>query len=76
MKHLSRKAVAAGVTVAAAGLAVTAMTASAAQRAGIQVCGLMPDTKTSVRWEQFDKPYADQGLQGSRRLRPRRQRAG
>jgi len=24
--------------------------------AGIQACGLMPDTKTSVRWEQFDKP--------------------
>src|SRR4029079_353349 len=28
-----------------------------AKRAGIQACGLMPDTKTSVRWEQFDKPY-------------------
>ena len=25
--------------------------------AGILACGLMPDTKTSVRWEQFDKPY-------------------
>jgi len=32
-------------------------TASAGKKsAGIQVCGLMPDTKTSVRWEQFDKP--------------------
>src|SRR3954469_23537762 len=32
-------------------------TASAGKKsAGIQACGLMPDTKTSVRWEQFDKP--------------------
>jgi D-xylose transport system substrate-binding protein len=28
----------------------------AKKSAGIQACGLMPDTKTSVRWEQFDKP--------------------
>jgi D-xylose transport system substrate-binding protein len=25
--------------------------------AGILACGLMPDTKSSIRWEQFDKPY-------------------
>jgi len=32
-------------------------TASAGKKsAGIQACGLLPDTKTSVRWEQFDKP--------------------
>ena len=44
--------------------------------AGIQVCGLMPDTKTSVRWEQFDQPSLIKGVQGRRRLRACRQRAG
>ena len=37
------------VTVAAGGIGRTSQK--------IQACGLMPDTKTSVRWEQFDKPY-------------------
>jgi D-xylose transport system substrate-binding protein len=41
--------------VLVAGLAVSA--AGAKRSASIQACGLMPDTKTSVRWEQFDKPY-------------------
>jgi D-xylose transport system substrate-binding protein len=37
--------------------AVSGATASVGKKAaGIQACGLMPDTKTSVRWEQFDKP--------------------
>src|SRR4051795_11695255 len=32
-------------------------TASAGKKsAGIRACGLMPDTKTSTRWEQYDKP--------------------
>ena len=65
MKHLSRKAIAAGVPVAAAALALTGMTASAAQRATIQACGLMPDTKTSVRWEQFDKPYLEKAFKAA-----------
>jgi len=46
--------------VVAAGIAAivaAGATASAGKKsAGIQACGLMPDTKTSVRWEQFDKP--------------------
>jgi len=61
VKHVSRKAIAAVLTVAVAGLAVAAATAgvnhSAKKSASIEACGLMPDTKTSVRWEQFDKPY-------------------
>jgi D-xylose transport system substrate-binding protein len=65
VKHLSRKAIVAGVTVAAAGLALTGMTASAAHRATIQACGLMPDTKTSVRWEQFDKPYLQKAFKAA-----------
>jgi len=39
-------------------LVVTVATAGTARKhATIQACGLMPDTKTSVRWEQFDKPF-------------------
>src|SRR5262245_47033285 len=41
------------------------MTASAAHRATIQACGLMPDTKTSVRWEQFDKPYLEKAFKAA-----------
>src|SRR4051794_6356874 len=54
VKH-SRKVVAVGLVAAVA--AVVATGASGGKRAGILACGLMPDTKTSVRWEQFDKPY-------------------
>jgi D-xylose transport system substrate-binding protein len=58
VKHVSRKAIATVGVVAVAGLAVAVATAATAKRsAGILACGLMPDTKTSVRWEQFDKPY-------------------
>ena len=58
MKHVSRKVTAIGLLAALVGLAaVTISSAGTAKRsASIQVCGLMPDTKTSVRWEQFDKP--------------------
>jgi D-xylose transport system substrate-binding protein len=46
-----------GVVAVFAAMVVSGATASPAKKsAGIQVCGLMPDTKTSVRWEQFDKP--------------------
>jgi D-xylose transport system substrate-binding protein len=46
-----------GVVALAAALVAGATASSSKKSAGIQVCGLMPDTKTSVRWEQFDKPY-------------------
>jgi len=46
-----------GLVAVVAAMVVSGATASTAKKsAGIQVCGLMPDTKTSVRWEQFDKP--------------------
>jgi D-xylose transport system substrate-binding protein len=46
-----------GAVAVVATVVVASATASAGKRhAGIQVCGLMPDTKTSVRWEQFDRP--------------------
>ena len=58
MKKVFRTSIAVGVIAALGVLAVTAATAGTAKKhAGIQACGLMPDTKTSVRWEQFDKPY-------------------
>jgi len=54
MKRVFR-AIVVGAFVAA--IIAAGATASAGKKAaGIQVCGLMPDTKTSVRWEQFDKP--------------------
>ena len=60
MKHVSRKVIAAVLTVAVAGLAVAAATAgvnhSATKKASVQVCVLLPDTKSSVRWVQFDAP--------------------
>jgi D-xylose transport system substrate-binding protein len=56
VKHVSRKVITVGVMAVVAGLVVT-VTGAAKQSAGILACGLMPDTKTSVRWEQFDKPY-------------------
>jgi len=57
VKHVSRKVIVVGVVAAIAGLVVTVTGATAKPSAGILACGLMPDTKTSVRWEQFDKPY-------------------
>ncbi len=45
-------AVLAVAAIAAAGAAA----GTAKHSSGIQVCGLMPDTKTSVRWQQFDQP--------------------
>jgi D-xylose transport system substrate-binding protein len=46
-----------GASAAVAAILVSGATAGVAKKAaGIQACGLMPDTKTSVRWEQFDKP--------------------
>ena len=69
MKHVSRKAIAAVLTVAVAGLAVAAATAgvnhSAKKSAVILACGLMPDTKTSVRWEQFDRPYLEKAFKAA-----------
>ena len=66
MKHVSRKVIAAVLTVAVAGLAVAAATAGVSHKnAAIQACGLMPDTKTSVRWEQFDKPYLEKAFKAA-----------
>jgi D-xylose transport system substrate-binding protein len=43
-----------GLIVVAAG--ITSAVATASKAASIQVCVLLPETKTSVRWVQFDAP--------------------
>jgi D-xylose transport system substrate-binding protein len=50
---------------ATAGLVVVVTGATAKTSAGILACGLMPDTKTSVRWEQFDKPYLEKAFKNA-----------
>ncbi len=59
MKYVSRKVTAVGLVAVIAVLAIAVAVAAAGtskKSAGIQACGLMPDTKTSVRWLQFDQP--------------------
>ena len=58
MRKFSSKALVLVLVVAAvSALAATGAGANAGKKAaGIQACGLMPDTKSSVRWELFDKP--------------------
>ena len=43
-------------------VAVAVTAAVAKPNASIQVCVLLPDTKSSVRWEQFDKPQIGAAL--------------
>jgi D-xylose transport system substrate-binding protein len=51
--------------VFAAIAAVAAGGAAASHRASIQVCVLLPDTKSSVRWVQFDKPDIAKALKAA-----------
>jgi D-xylose transport system substrate-binding protein len=54
------------VAVAALGaLAVGVTAGTAGKRATIQACGLMPDTRTSIRWEQFDRPYLERAFKAA-----------
>ena len=51
------------VALAAVSVAVTAALAKPAKSsAEALVCVLLPDTKTSVRWEQFDRPFMEKTL--------------
>jgi D-xylose transport system substrate-binding protein len=58
VKQVSRKFTMIGLVaiVASAAVAVLAAGAAATSSQTILVCGLMPDTKTSTRWEQKDRP--------------------
>ena len=58
------------IAVLAAALAVGLMVGGAAgnsakSSAGVQVCVLLPDTKSSVRWEQFDRPAFAKALKAA-----------
>jgi D-xylose transport system substrate-binding protein len=48
--------------VAALAIAAAAMASTARKSASIQVCVLLPDTKSSVRWTQFDPKYIGAAL--------------
>jgi D-xylose transport system substrate-binding protein len=51
------------VALAAVSVAVTAAVAKPTKKtASADVCVLLPDTKSSIRWEQFDRPYMDKTL--------------
>jgi D-xylose transport system substrate-binding protein len=68
VKKVFRTSIAVGIIAAVAGLAVavTAATAGSTKKhASILACGLMPDTKTSVRWEQFDRPYLERAFKAA-----------
>ena len=54
MKKVFRKSTLVGLALIAA--CVVAVLAGVARAASIQVCVLLPETKTSVRWVQFDAP--------------------
>jgi len=58
VKRFSRKRGTIGLVVILAVVtgAILAGSAGAKQSANIQVCVLLPDTKSSVRWQQFDAP--------------------
>ena len=48
--------------VAALAVAAVAMASTTKKSASIQVCVLLPDTKSSVRWTQFDPKYIGAAL--------------
>jgi D-xylose transport system substrate-binding protein len=61
-----RLATVVGLAAGAGVLAVAVATAGVAQkRASSDVCFLLPDTKTSIRWEQFDRPAMDKALKAA-----------
>ena len=58
MKSVSRRTstLLVGIVVAAVAVAVVASGATARTAQSGRVCVLLPDTVSSSRWEQFDKP--------------------
>jgi D-xylose transport system substrate-binding protein len=61
VKRIFRRSAAVVILVGAV-VAVVASGATARSSANIQVCVLLPDTKSSVRWVQFDAPYFAKAL--------------
>ncbi len=68
MKHVSRKVVALALIAAVGALTIAVAVAAASsgkKSADIQVCVLLPDTKSSVRWVQFDAPAFAKALKAA-----------
>jgi len=63
LRRFSSKWMVVGLAVIAA--AASAAVATASRAASIQVCVLLPDTKSSVRWVQFDAPDFAKGLKAA-----------
>jgi D-xylose transport system substrate-binding protein len=62
-----RTAVRVLLALAVAGVAVVVTTGATAHKlANIQVCVLLPDTKSSVRWVQFDQPDFAKALKAAK----------
>jgi D-xylose transport system substrate-binding protein len=61
VKRLFRRSAAVVILVGVV-VAVVASGATARSSANIQVCVLLPDTKSSVRWQQFDAPLIAKAL--------------
>ena len=64
MKRFGRKGVflVLGVGIAALAVSAAAVASTKNKKANIQVCVLLPDTKSSVRWTQFDPKYIGAAL--------------
>jgi D-xylose transport system substrate-binding protein len=63
MRRVTGKGARILLAVAVAGAAVAVTTGATAKKAAnIQVCVLLPDTKSSVRWVQFDAPLIAKAL--------------
>jgi len=51
-----------GVAIAALAVSAGAVASTKKKSASVQVCVLLPDTQSSVRWQQFDKPLLTQAF--------------
>jgi D-xylose transport system substrate-binding protein len=67
VKRFFRRSAPVGLAVALAAVAVAILATGATARssANIQVCVLLPDTKSSVRWQQFDAPAFAKALKNA-----------
>jgi len=65
MKFSSRWNVAALVVLASLAAVTAASAGTAVHRAGIQACVLLPDTKSSARYELFDRPYLQKAFKAA-----------
>jgi D-xylose transport system substrate-binding protein len=72
VKRFARKGVflVLGVGIAALAVSAAAVASTKSTKASVQVCVLLPDTKSSVRWVQFDAPdfkkaFAKAGISAS-----------